>query len=209
MTTALFVVALVGACRCDDGPAPIRKAEQRHRALGSEGVIPKLPEPEGTPIDASALAGTLPASLGEATADGEAVADNTPLANDGKLPIARRTYEKGDLRITLQLSDTLHAPLLRAAVADAQAKAEEQGERSGWRGGAVQGHDVAVQYLASQSVAIANVVVTDRIFLNVRVDPADSAEAAIEWARKLPLEPITKLQPPGSEPAPPSQPPPM
>jgi hypothetical protein len=73
----------------------------------------------------------------------------------------------------------------------------------------VQGHDVAVQHIANKGVAIANVIVSDRLFLNVRVEPADSADVAIDWAQKLPLDPIIKLQPADSAPASPSQPPPM
>lgn len=208
---ALLVVLLLAACRCDDSPPPVRKAEERREVTGEEGVT-QLPMPEGTPLEPSVLATTLPPTLGDATAEGEAVPESTPLGDDGKLSVARRVYVKGEQRITVQLTDALHAPLLLAAVATAKAKAKAKAEQTNtdsWQTEAVQGHDVSLQYLETQRAAMVNVIVSARLFLNVRVEPAENASAALEWAQKFPMEPITKLLPADSAPAQPAQPPPL
>jgi hypothetical protein len=204
---ALLAVLPLAACRCDDSTPPVRKAEQR-RAPTSEEILAQLPKPEGTPIEPSTLATTLPPALGDATAEGDAQLESTPLGDDGQLSVARRVYVKGEQRITVQLTDALHAPLLRAAVAGAKAKATEK-EGGSWKLGAVNGRDVALQYFDATSAAMANVIVTDRLFLNVRVEPADKADVALEWAQKIPLEPITKLQAANPAQAPSAQPPPL
>jgi len=204
--TALLGLLLLGACRCDDAPPPIRKAEAA-RERKDEELLLKLPELEGTPFEPSVLATALPETLGDATPEGDVVTESMPLSNGGSTSTASRTFVKGEHRITVQISDLQHAPLLREAMTNAKTKLAE-GKTSS-KIATVQGHDAIAQLLAAQRMAIVNVIATDRLFVNVRVDPADSADIALEWANKVPLEPLTKLQPPGSPPAAPSQPPPL
>jgi hypothetical protein len=201
----LLGVVLLGACRCDDAPAPIRKAEAP-RERKHEELLGQLPPPEGTPFEASVLATALPAALGDATAEGDVRTESSPLSNGGSTSMASRTYVKGEHRITVQITDMQHAPLLREAMSNAKTKLENS-KSSSWKVTTVQGHDAVAQLLAAQSIAIANVIATERLFVNVRVEPAESADAAIEWANKVPLEPIMKLLAPDSPPAPGSQPP--
>lgn len=202
MRTVLLVLLLVTACRCDDSPPPVRKPEQRRPPQGEE-LLGKVPGPEGTPFEPSALAAMLPAKLGEAEADGETQTETTALANDGKLPIARRSYVQGGTRITVQLTDMLHAPLMRQMMLDAKEQAEKT-KSPAWAPATVQGHETVLQHLASQGAAIANVAVTDRLFVNVRVEPAENAAAALPWAEKMTFEPITKLAAPAAPQAAPS-----
>lgn len=202
---ALLGLLLLGACRCDDGPAPIRKADAP-RELKDEELLGLMPPPEGTPFEPSVLATALPDALGDATPEGDARTESAPLSNGGSTATASRTYVKGEHRITVQISDMQHAPLLREAMSKAMLKSDD-GKSSSWKVATVQGHDAVAQLLAAQQIALANVIATERLFVNVRVEPADSSDIAIEWANKIPLEPITKLQPPGSAPAPGSQPP--
>jgi hypothetical protein len=204
--TALLGLLLLGACRCDDSPPPIRKADAP-RELKDEALLLQLPEVEGTPFDPSVLATALPATLGDAPPEGDIVIESMPLANGGSTSTASRTFVKGEHRITVQISDLQHAPLLREAMINAKTKLAE-GKTSS-KIATVQGRDAIAQVLAAQRMAIVNVVATDRLFVNVRVDPADNADIALEWANKVPLEPLTKLQPPDSAPAAPSQPPPL
>lgn len=203
----LLGALLLGACRCDDSPPPTRAAEAPRERKDEELLAP-LPAPEGMAFEASVLATTLPATLGDAAPEGDVRTENTPLSNGGSTSMASRTYVKGEYRITVQISDMQHAPLLREAMTNAKSRLE-QSKSSSWKVSTVQGRDAVAQHLAAQRIAIANVIATDRLFVNVRVEPADSAAAAIEWADKVPLEPITKLQPPDSEQAaqPPSPPP--
>jgi len=198
MRLFLLAVLLISACRCDDSPPPVRKAEERRAPQGEE-LLSKIPGPEGTPFEAASLATLLPATLGDAAAEGEAQAETTALANEGRLPVARRVYVKDSTRITVQLTDMQHAPLMRQMMLEAKQQAEKSAKPS-WTPASVQGRDAVLQHLPSNSAAIANVAVTDRLFLNVRVEPADDAAAALPWAEKLPLEPITKLAPPQSPP---------
>lgn len=195
------------ACRCDDTPPPVRAAEKPRERVHEELEAP-MPAPDGTPIDSNVLAKTLPATLGDAAPEGEPRAENMPLSNGGTTSSATRTYVKGEARITVQVSDMQHAPLLRQAITNAKQRIEA-GKRSSWKTAKVHGHDVVVQHLEAQHIAIANVIVTDRLFVNVRVEPAESADTAIEWAGKMIYEPITKLQAPLTEQGQPSQPPPM
>jgi hypothetical protein len=204
----LLATLSLAACRCDDSP-PTRKAETRApREPKHEELLPQLPEPEGTIFDATVLAGVLPAALGDAAAEGDATVESSALSNGGSTASARRTYVSGDHRITVQISDMQHAPLLREMMANARKRIEQQGASASWKIATVQGHDTVVQHLSAQRTALANVIATDRLFVNVRVEPADSAELAIEWANKVPLEPITKLQAQEPTSAPPSQLPP-
>jgi hypothetical protein len=203
--TALLGLVLLAACRCDDTPPPIRKAEAP-RERKDEELLVQLPQPEGTPFDANVLVTALPAALGDAKPEGEARAESTPLSNGGSTSMASRTYVKGEHRITVQISDMQHAPLLREAMSNAKTKLQDSKSATS-RALTVQGHDAVAQLLAAQRVAIANVIVTERLFVNVRVEPADDLDIAIEWASKVPLEPITKLPQPDSPPAQPSQPP--
>jgi len=205
--TVLLAMLLLGACRCDDKPPPVRKAERRE--LKDEELLAQLPKIEGAPIDPALLAETLPAVLDEAKAEGEAQTESTPLANNGSLSIARRTYVQGETRITVQITDMMHAPLLRQTMISAKANAE-RGKTSSWTPAEVQGRDAVAQRFAEQNAAIANVAATDRVFVNVRVEPAETAELALQWAEKLPLDPITKLVPTTDpQPAEPKQPPPL
>ena len=122
---------------------------------------------------------------------------------------ASRAYVKDGLRITVQISDMQHAPLLRQKITEARARIEKEAGSSSWKAATVQGHDAMVQHLAAQQVAIANVLASERLFVNVRVEPADGTDIALEWANKLSMDAITKLQAPGSAPAQGSQPPPL
>jgi hypothetical protein len=204
--TALLGLLLLGACRCDDSPPPVRRADAP-RELRDEALLLQLPELEGTPLDPSVLATALPATLGDATPEGDVRTESTPLANGGSTSTASRTFVKGEHRIIVQISDLQHAPLLREAMINAKIKLAE-GKTSS-KIATVQGHDAIAQILAAQRTAIVNVIATDRLFVNVRVEPADNTDVALEWANKVPLEPLTKLQPPSSAPAEPSQPPPL
>lgn len=201
----LFLLALLlcSACRCDDSPPPVRKAETR-RPPQDEAALAKIPGPEGATFDPSALAALLPAALGDAASEAEAQTETTALANEGQLPIARRIYVRDNTRITVQLTDMQHAPLMRQMMRDAKQQAEKSAKPS-WTPATVQGYDAVLQYMPSHSAAIANIAVTERLFVNVRVEPADRAELALTWADKLPLEPITKLEPPETSPAAPSR----
>lgn len=208
LRTALLALLLVGACRCDDSPGPVRKAEAP-REPKSEGPLPTLPALEGEVFDPAVLATALPAALGDAQPEGEARTESSPLSNGGSTASASRTYVKEDLRITVQINDLQHAPLLRQAMSKAKDRIDKGGGASTWKFTLVQGHDAMAQHIAAQQMAIANVMATERLFVNVRVEPAESTDIALEWANKLPLEAITKLAAPGSAPAPGSQPPPM
>src|SRR5688572_619446 len=145
---ALLAALLVGACECDDEPPPVRKA-QALPELTDEELLAKLPKIEGTPIDPSALATVLPSTLGDAAAEGDVQTESTPLANEGSLSIARRIYVKDGQRITVQVTDMLHAPLLRQVMMEAKAKAENSKSQS-WKAATVQGHDAVVQHVPSQ-----------------------------------------------------------
>lgn len=201
----LLAALPLAGCRCDDSPPPIRKAEAP-REPKHEELLGKVPEPEGTIFDAKVLASVLPAALGDATAEGEPVVENVPLSNGGSTASASRTYATVDQKIIVQISDMQHAPLLREMMANARARIAKQGDSATWKIATVQGHDAIVQHLTAQRTALANVIATERLFVNVRVEPADNADVATEWAAKVPLEPITKLQAEGPTPAPPSQP---
>lgn len=203
----LLATLSLTACRCDDSPPPVRKAEAvAPREPKHEELLVKLPEPEGTIIDPNVLAAALPAALGDAAPEGDAISESSPLSNGGSTASASRTYVQGDLHITVQISDMQHAPLLREMMTNARQRIEKQGASASWKVATVQGHETVVQHLAAQRTALANVIATERLFVNVRVEPADNAEIAIEWANKVPLEPITKLQTQEPAPAPASQP---
>jgi hypothetical protein len=203
----LLATLSLAACRCDDSPPPTRKAETKApREPKHEELLPQLPEPEGTIFDAKVLATALPAALGDAAAEGDATVESSALSNGGSTASASRTYVAVDHRITVQISDMQHAPLLREMMANARKRIEKQGASASWQVATVQGHETVVQYLSAQRTALANVIATDRLFVNVRVEPADDADIAIEWANKIPLEPITKLQAQETAPAQASQP---
>jgi hypothetical protein len=202
MRTALLALLLVAACRCDDSPPPIRRAEAP-KPRKDEQLLAKIPRPEGTPFEATVLATVLPATLGEAAAEGDVYTETTPLGDAGKLPLARRVYAQGGTRITVQLTDMQHAPVMRQMMLDAKKQAEKMKSPS-WAPATVHGHEAVLQYLPTQGAAIANVTATDRLFVNVRVEPAGNAEAALPWAEKVAYEPITKLAPPQTPPAAPS-----
>lgn len=202
MRTALLALLLVAACRCDDSPPPIRKAEAP-KPLKDEQLLGKIPGPEGTPFEATVLATVLPATLGEAAAEGEVQTETTPLGEAGKLPLARRVYVQDGTRITVQLTDMQHAPVMRQMMLDANKQAAKMKTPS-WVPASVHGREAVLQHLPTQGAAIANVAVTDRLFVNVRVEPAGNAEAALPWAEKVAYEPIKKLAPPQTPPAAPS-----
>lgn len=203
----LLVMLPLAACQCDDAPPPPRAPQPRAELVGEE-LLAQLPKPEGTPLDAQALAGALPSAIGGATAEGDAQPESTPLSNEGTLSTARRTYVQDGTRITLQLSDMLHAPLLRQMMLSAKERAE-QGKASAWTPTSVHGLDAVAQHLAVQNAAIANIAITERLFLNVRVEPAEGVQPALDWADKLAFEPLKKLQVEAPAPREPSQPPPL
>jgi hypothetical protein len=202
MRIALLALLLVTACRCDDSPPPIHRAEPP-KPRKDEQLLSKIPGPEGTTFEASTLATVLPDKLGDATPDGAAQTETTALGEAGRLPVARRTYVKDGTRIIVQVSDMQHAPVMRQMMLAAHAEAKKA-KKPSWAPATVRGYDAVLQHMPAQGIALANVAVTDRLFVNLHVDPADNAEAALPWAEQVDYEPIKKLVPPESTPAAPS-----
>jgi hypothetical protein len=192
------------ACRCDD-ESPKRKAEAHARPAlqgeaNNEGA-PEPPLPSGTPLGGDVLLAALPMTFGQATAEGESSAQDTPLSNGGLVPVAKRSYRKGELSIQVQLSDTLHAPAFKSMLEKQEGKSQS-GKETSWKGITIGAASGVAMHQKRQDMALVRVMLDDRILLTVQVQPAQSPDIAVEIAQQLPMDQLLKLVPTQGAPGP-------
>jgi hypothetical protein len=202
---ALIACFMLSACNCEDGNTPQRKAQGASAANEPTGEArPNLPPPEGTPVEPKVLERFAPESLpGEFTADGDAQRRSSPLPNGGTLPGIRRTYRRATQKLTLDITDSLHAASLRELVI-AQQGQERKTARSEFKGASVAGQPALIQFHQPTETAIVNMVVGDRYMLNIKVSPVDSAQPALAAAAGLALSDLAQVDAnnPAARPAP-------
>jgi hypothetical protein len=193
--------ALLCACGdCSGELAPARRAQQpvpdepAKAAAPTEGPDPQraLELPEGTPVETELLQRFAPDSIGDWKARAPVEAQTMPLGNGGALTRIHRGYARGEQRLELEISDTLHAPALRKMVESQQGLERSTGKKS-FRGMSIGGQAALVQWFGANHLALVNVLVRSRILVNLKVTPADDAEDAVKIAGTLPFEKLGDL----------------
>ena len=193
--------ALLCACGdCSGELTPAKRAQQplpdqpATPATSTEGTDPRraLELPEGTPIDTDLLQRFAPDSIADWKARAPVDAQTMPLGNGGALTRVHRGYARGEQRLELEISDTLHAPALRKMVESQQGLERSTGKKS-FRGMPIAGQPALVQWFGANHLALVNVLVRSRILVNIKVTPADDVEDTVKIAGTLPLEKIGDL----------------
>src|SRR5688572_2529189 len=114
--SVLLACLLIGACECDDTGPPARASQTSTPAAPSEPPPSNLPPPEGTPLEPEALMKFAPDALAGFTANGPAEPKKAQLPNGGTLVWLHRQYHRGEQKLQLEVSDSLHAPGVREVV---------------------------------------------------------------------------------------------
>jgi len=188
--------APLGCSNCGEGKTP--SAVQRQAAPEvSEGPSPPTPPPSGTPLSGEVFKAHVPDTVAGYTAVAPGEASSSPLANGGTLTRFGRSYKRGEQTLRLELSDSLHAPLLSRVIRQQQGT-ERKGDTSDLIGMAVGGQPAVLMYQSGAHTAYANVLLGERVLLNVQVVPADGIESAVEVASALPLAALATLVPAGA-----------
>jgi hypothetical protein len=204
--TYLLLPGLVlGACECQELPAPPRLPQQTQVAevANSEGPAPQLPPPEGTPLSAERLERFVPDRLAGFASAGQVERLDNPLPNGGQLPAVRRSYARAGQKLQLELSDLLHAPGMGELVTSQQGSTRTT-KQVDFRGATINGFPAIVQWHSATRIGMVNMLVNGRFLASIQVSPADSAEAAVEAAGALPAREIAQLAPPLVAPAEPT-----
>jgi hypothetical protein len=186
-----FFVLALGACAdACDGSAPSRSVQ----VLGPSGTEPyEGPPPEGSPVSPNELKSALPETIGQLAPQGPPEPRQVPLSNKGTLTSARRSYAAGGQTLTLEITDTVHAPDVRALVNRAQELAKKT-EHTSFEGTKIQGHRAVLQWHGSGKIALANALVGERFLVNLRLQPADDTVLVAALAEQVPLAKLLELK---------------
>jgi hypothetical protein len=187
--------ALLGCSNCGEGkPTPTKAARQAAPNATEGAPQPPPAPPEGQPLGGDVFKPHVPDSVAGYAAVAPGEASSSPLANGGVLTRFSRSYKRGEQTLRIEVTDSLHAPLL-ARVIRQQQGTERKGDTSELIGSPVGGQPAVLMYQAAAQTAYANVLVGERILLNVHVVPADGIESAVEVASALPLAALAAVLP--------------
>jgi hypothetical protein len=189
----LACTLLAGCANCEGDAPPPREplvddedeADEPRKPVG-------LPPPEGAALDPEAMKPWTPDSIAGFTATGAAELRTISIANGGKLTSAHRDYKQGETEMRLEIRDTQHAPMLAQLVTGQMGQERKSGD-SVFRGATVAGHPALLQWHGSTKTAMANVLVGDRVLVNVKLKPAADADATTPIITALPLADLVKL----------------
>ena len=183
---------LLSACSdCDASAAPTR-TEATAKPPELEAQPPAYPPPQGTPLSTDALAPLVPESIGDFARSGVVEPQSRKIGNGGTITTVRSAYLHDADELQLEISDALHAPPLIALIKKQQGT-NTLTSKSSYDGVAVAGFPAIVQWQAATHTAFANLLVGDRLIVNLRLKPANSADAVIALAANLPLQEALKL----------------
>src|SRR5690349_6208461 len=123
LLVAFMTIANAGCANCNEDKKP-PAAKLRIEAppvIVSEGRPEPPPElPPGTPIEGDVFKPATPATVAGFSAVGPGESVRMPLANGGVLTKFMRSYKRGPQTLELELSDSLHAPLLPKVIEQQQ-----------------------------------------------------------------------------------------
>lgn len=192
---ALCVLSgLLGCSNCGEQRAAVKPHKQVAPAA-TEGPERKPVEiPPGVPLSGETFRPFAPDEVAGFVATGPGEPMSSGLANGGTLTTFSRSYKRGEQTLRVEYSDSLHAPLLPRVIKQQQGR-ERKTEQSTFQGTAVAGNPAVLQYQARERTAYANVLIADRILLNVRVIPAADVQVSVEVATALPLAGVAKVVP--------------
>jgi hypothetical protein len=196
--TALAASAPLGCSNCGEGKTSSKLQRQVAPVASeepSEGRPVAPPElPAGKPIEGDAFKEHVPDAVAGFSAVGPGEASSSPLANGGVLTRFGRNYKRGEQTLRVELSDSLHAPLLSQVIRQRQGT-EVKTDKSELVGTAIAGQPAVLMFQTAAQTAYANVLLGERVLLNVQVVPADGVASAVEVASALPLAKLAALVP--------------
>lgn len=185
-------------CNCNGSSekAPSKAKLQREVApIATEGhPLPPPEPPPGTPLSGDVFAADIPASVAGFTATGPGEATSAPLANGGMLTKFKRSYKRGAQTLELELSDSLHAPLVPKVI-EQQQGTERKTDSSELVGTAIGGQPSVLMFQSAARTATASVLLGSRVLLNVHIYPVDDLQSAVEVAAALPLDALAAKVP--------------
>jgi hypothetical protein len=187
----LLCGVLSGCGDCEGSLTP-KKVAAPVLPHATEAKIPNYPPPEGSPVSTDVLTPLAPESIGEFKAYAAVEPRTTPIGRGGTLTTIRRDYTRDKESLQLEITDALHAPALLELINGQQGK-KRMALDSTFRGGAVAGVPAVVQWQGSSHTAIANLLVENRIVVNLRLRPASSSDQVEALAALLPLQAVTKV----------------
>ena len=199
---ALLVLFAIGAapagCNCNSGSAtsaPKPRAQREQAPIATEGKpLPPPEPPPGTPLPGDTFRADIPATVAGFTATTPGEATSAPLANGGVLTKFKRSYKRDEQTLELELSDSLHAPLLPKVI-EQQQGTEKKTASSELVGTTVGGQPAVLMFQSASRIATASVLLGSRVLLNVRINPADDLQTAVEVASALPLKALAAKVP--------------
>ncbi|HMI91983.1 MAG TPA: hypothetical protein VK509_11495, partial [Polyangiales bacterium] len=112
--------APLGCSNCGEGKTPSRVQRQAAPGVSEGAPVPPPAPPAGQPVSGEVFKVHVPDAVAgfKAVAAGEA--SSSPLANGGTLTRFGRNYKRGEQTLRVELSDSLHAPLLSKVIKQQQ-----------------------------------------------------------------------------------------
>lgn len=189
----VFVLCyLLSACSDCEGSAAPARTEATAKPPELEARVLPYPPPQGTPLSTDALAPLVPESIGAFARSGAVEPQSRQISNGGTITTVRSTYVHEANELQLEISDALHArPLIEWI--NKQQGTNALTPKSSYDGVAIAGYPAIVQWQASTHTAYANLLIGDRLIVNLRLKPATSADTVIALAASLPLQEALKV----------------
>jgi hypothetical protein len=189
----LLVAALccVAGCRCNRDDSPTPTAQPATAQPSGRRVIDL---PAGDPVSAEKLSKLLPREVGGYRAPEPSQHRTEKLSTGGRRPVAHRDYQRGEDELQVELTDTHHAPAVRAIMTLRRAGRSGSGEEV--RPGEVRGFPALMRYHGPSRTAIVSVLVADRFLLNVKLLDVPDVQPALDVAGSIDLAAIARLAPP-------------
>ncbi len=190
--TSLALLLSLSACTCEPEPQPERKQEPSGAEMRDK-LTKAMPVPPGDLIATDKMGAFLPDELAGFTSTLAFEARETPIPNGGTLHVARREYAKGDLRLQVEITDSLHAPAIAKLVEHQHTS--DRPVRARIKPRVIRGRPALSQHHVDTKTAIVNVLVRKRLLINVKVLQTDKLDDALAVADAIDYEGLAALLP--------------